>query len=373
MAEVQRTLVKSPPELWAELSDQESLARHLSDFGEIRITSTAAESAVHWESDEATGTALIRQAGWGTKVTLRATVRATAPEPDETTPVLTTAHPSPPAPEPAPATPTTSIPAASVATQGPGSATAAQSPVSPAGPPGPLTAAAMRDSVEPSTPPAWAAATGYGAPAEASGPPAREPAFAFGSPGAPEPGPAREAPASEDAESPPRDTRGDGDPEPTRRGFFARLFGRRNRRPEERDPAPELHTELDEPPAEPAPTPEPAEPTALEALQARFAARPQLPATPSAPADPIIEEPAPAPSEVVPDPPAAEDLSPDPPPSEDLSPDPTDADLSSELRRAEEIGAQDVRAAPTEDEVKEILTGVLDRLGAAHHRPFSRA
>ena len=49
------------------------------------------------------------------------------------------------------------------------------------------------------------------------------------------------------------------------------------------------------------------------------------------------------------------------------------ADLSNELRRAEEVSAEDVRAAPTEDQVKEILTGVLDRLGSAHHRPFSRA
>ena len=34
----QRTLVKSPPELWAEVSDVEALARHLGEFGEIRIT-----------------------------------------------------------------------------------------------------------------------------------------------------------------------------------------------------------------------------------------------------------------------------------------------------------------------------------------------
>src|SRR5664280_1010248 len=37
-SEVQRTLVKSPPELWAEISDPASLARHLGEFGEIRIT-----------------------------------------------------------------------------------------------------------------------------------------------------------------------------------------------------------------------------------------------------------------------------------------------------------------------------------------------
>ena len=74
--EVQRTLVKSPPELWAELSDQDALARHLSELGEIRIVSTVAESAVYWEGDDATGSALIQQAGWGTKVTLTAALRA---------------------------------------------------------------------------------------------------------------------------------------------------------------------------------------------------------------------------------------------------------------------------------------------------------
>ena len=29
MAEAQRTLVKSPPEIWAVVSDEETLARHL--------------------------------------------------------------------------------------------------------------------------------------------------------------------------------------------------------------------------------------------------------------------------------------------------------------------------------------------------------
>jgi len=36
-SEVQRTLVKSPPELWAELSDPAALARHLGELGEIKI------------------------------------------------------------------------------------------------------------------------------------------------------------------------------------------------------------------------------------------------------------------------------------------------------------------------------------------------
>ena len=49
-SEVQRTLVKSPPELWAELSDPDALARHLSELGEIRITRVEPEEKVEWEA-----------------------------------------------------------------------------------------------------------------------------------------------------------------------------------------------------------------------------------------------------------------------------------------------------------------------------------
>jgi hypothetical protein len=67
-----RTLVKSPPELWAECSDAASLARHLGQFGEIRITRLDPETAVAWEGERARGTVRIEPAGWGTKVTLTA-------------------------------------------------------------------------------------------------------------------------------------------------------------------------------------------------------------------------------------------------------------------------------------------------------------
>jgi hypothetical protein len=68
----QRTLVKSPPELWAEISDVDALARHLGEFGEISITRTEPETAVAWEGDRARGTVELEPAGWGTKVTLTA-------------------------------------------------------------------------------------------------------------------------------------------------------------------------------------------------------------------------------------------------------------------------------------------------------------
>jgi hypothetical protein len=70
--EAKRTLVKSPPELWAELSDAAALARHLGEFGEIRITRTQPESVVEWEGDLASGSVQIEPSGWGTKVTLSA-------------------------------------------------------------------------------------------------------------------------------------------------------------------------------------------------------------------------------------------------------------------------------------------------------------
>src|SRR5262245_46533541 len=68
----QRTLVKSPPELWAELSDVQSLARHLGAFGDIRITRLEPETTVAWEGDRARGTVELEPSGWGTKVTLTA-------------------------------------------------------------------------------------------------------------------------------------------------------------------------------------------------------------------------------------------------------------------------------------------------------------
>lgn len=74
----QRTLVKSPPELWSELSEIESLAKHLGQLGEIRITRVEPETTVAWEGEQISGTVELEQSGWGTRVTFRATV----PEPD---------------------------------------------------------------------------------------------------------------------------------------------------------------------------------------------------------------------------------------------------------------------------------------------------
>lgn len=105
-----RTLVKSPLELWAELSDLGSLARHLGEFGEIRIAKVDPESRVEWEADRASGTVRLEPSGWGTRVVLTVDTPVAKPEagtppvsdrqPDEPEPVL--AEPErEPEPEPA--------------------------------------------------------------------------------------------------------------------------------------------------------------------------------------------------------------------------------------------------------------------------------
>jgi hypothetical protein len=78
--EASRTLVKSAPELWAECSDAASLARHLGQFGEIRITRLEPETAVAWEGEHVSGTVRLKPSGWGTRVILTACAGACAVE-----------------------------------------------------------------------------------------------------------------------------------------------------------------------------------------------------------------------------------------------------------------------------------------------------
>ena len=206
-----RTLVKSPPELWAELSDIGALARHLGEFGEIRITKVDPESRVEWEADRASGTVRLEPSGWGTRVVLT----VDTPEP--------AADPEPEVEEPV--------------------AVVEEAPV-----------------VEPEPEP---------------------------EPVAVEPEPAAEEP---------------------KRGFWARLFGRR--KPEPAPPSPSPSRWSEEPVAvEPEPEPEPETPFGTIEWE-------------------------------VPEPPVAEEPEPEP------------------------LAPEDAHA---------VLNGVLDTLGAAHHRPFSRS
>src|ERR1700681_2964006 len=79
--EVRRTLVKSPPELWAELSDPARLAGHLRDLGDIRIVGTDPEQMVEWEAQDARGRVMIKPSAWGTRVTLSVLREMPEPEP----------------------------------------------------------------------------------------------------------------------------------------------------------------------------------------------------------------------------------------------------------------------------------------------------
>jgi hypothetical protein len=244
--EVQRTLVKSPPELWAELSCAEALARHLGDFGEIRITAVEPETKVEWEADAACGVVQLEQSGWGTRVTLSVTRDPPAPD-----------VPSEPEPEPVAFVEAEPEPAA--------------------------------EEAEP--------------PTVAIEPPTAEPEVADSEP---------EADAHVVMAAVELDTVIEPEPE---LGFFARLFRKRKAKPAiVAEPEPVVSME-----PEPAPEPE------VVAMAAP---------------EPIYPAPPPAPETVEPA-----------------------ADLGAELESVE---------AQMEQEAAELLTGVLDRLGAAHHRPFSR-
>ena len=249
----ERRLVKSSPELWAEVSDQESLGRRLHAFGEIRITGTDPETTVAWEGDEVSGTVAIASAGWGTKVTLTVEVQD---RPVAASPVL--------APEPELTEPTVNEP----------------------------------DVIEPEV---IAVATPTGpaviaAPAAVAAEPAPEPE--------PEPTPEPTQAA------------------PVKRGFFARLldFG--------------------------PPIPDPARPAA------------------------ISDEPTPDPEpEPTPDP--------EPEPTPQPTPDPEPEPMPEPIVVPEvepEVSTEAPEPAPLSAEaIDEILKTVLDDLGAAHHRPYSRS
>jgi hypothetical protein len=358
-SEVQRTLVKSLPELWAELSDPEALARHLGELGEIRITRVEPDRMVEWEAPNTSGKVLVKPSAWGTRVTLTVNREMTAEEPVHTSAPAAeseTATAPPQAGQEAPAEP---------------DHTAAE----------PMPAQAQAEELPPvESESIWHELQ---SPRQAS----PEPAFqeelqaqadsgvevepdpdgetqVFARIVLPEPEPELDLEIELDLE-PPQPL------EPaSRRGFFARLF-RRGRKPSVE--APIALDRLATPPAPVDPTPEPVEPP-VEA----FDEEPSTEGAPQPwqtfpPVPPVSEPPqAPAPettSELHAEQPAGETAAPDSMEPEDRQVEPEDgqaqgSDISAELEAAEESAAAEVTA---------VLTSVLDRLGSAHHRPFSRA
>lgn len=225
-----RTLVKSPPELWTELSEVEGLARHLGDLGEIRITKVEPERTVAWEGEHASGTVEIEASGWGTKVTLTAAVAE--PELPESQPV---------AEPPADADPVAE-PDAEPAPGGKPEVAIAQDEHATEPEPADKAAARLPEAEAPAVP--WLHDP-------APPPPVSEPRP---EPGAPRWEPPRTAPT----------------PEPGRRGILARLLGRRSRPKPAGARAPRPASVPRQPPRawqEPAwhtrtePTPEPDRPT----------------------------------------------------------------------------------------------------------------
>lgn len=296
-SEVQRTLVKSPPELWSELSDPAALARHLGELGEIHIVRVEPEKTVEWEAENTTGTVSIQPSGWGTKVTLSVTRKLVTPAPD---------------PESQAAPAQTAAPAEPEAAE-----------------------------IEPAVELEPAAET--------------EPALS-------EPEPT----ADQATEPTNLET-----PEPTqpapRRGFFARLFGRRRREEITEPQAPAAVTREPITPDPVASEPVATEPIAPEpggAFAAVSEALAQEALESHAFADPPGHAPAAEPSRQTDHAEPAEASVPESEAQLDQS-----ADIAAELMAAEEVAAEEVAA----EEVTAVLAAVLDRLGAAHHRPFSRS
>jgi hypothetical protein len=328
-SEVQRTLVKSPPELWTELSDPAALGRHLGEFGEIRITRVEPEKAVEWEAESATGAVLIKPSGWGTRVTL--TVNREIPPPQASAPDAQLEPPT--ALEPGPPAESGELPAAELENDaldagemGPAAPRETQAGTEYTPEPG-VEAEAPSEMIveEPKDRPAQAELEQHEA--SASDPAEREEAAGECEP-APEP----------------------------RRSFLARLFRRRRR---ERPSELEARVVDGEQPLD-----------AHEPLES---------------ADIVADWPADLPRE---EPLAAIETDPDPAPQAlAAAGEPTGAIEAEEPEPAEALGQHagseghgaDISAEPraaqeiAEEEVAAVLSAMLDRLGTAHHRPFSRS
>jgi uncharacterized protein YndB with AHSA1/START domain len=67
--ELERTLVKSPPELWDEIGSEETLRRWL---GEIRVSAMEPPSRIEWDGNGTHGVIELEASGWGTRIRAQA-------------------------------------------------------------------------------------------------------------------------------------------------------------------------------------------------------------------------------------------------------------------------------------------------------------
>jgi hypothetical protein len=63
--ELERTLVKSAPELWEELASEPGLRRWL---GDVSVSAADPPHRLEWGSEVASGVIELEASGWGTKV-----------------------------------------------------------------------------------------------------------------------------------------------------------------------------------------------------------------------------------------------------------------------------------------------------------------
>jgi hypothetical protein len=386
-AQVERTLVKSPPELWAELSNPASLARHLGELGEIRITRIEPEHKLEWTADGASGSVLLKPSGWGTRVTLtarRQTEDTDTVEPAAGTQAAAAAQRQHP-PAIATSQPVTALLAAPPA---PGAPARAAEQLPPAAAQQPPRAAADQ---APAVTPAQPASTQMQRQPRIEQPkPALDPTPQTPAPSEPAatPDPPAGAPAAQQVA---RET-----VQHPRPRLFERLLARLGRRRQPDAP-------LEPAPAAPA-TPPPATavlcPGAPDSVPAEAASRPatanaehaavtQTPPptevsarAPSAPmpGSPAVfattraldDQPAVPGASVPPAGPPVRGFEPPAPPP-DNGPAPTaDGPPASPAQPPASPAEPPARDDAADEDVAAVLRAVLDNLGSAHHRPFSR-
>jgi len=71
--ELERTLVKSPPELWDEIASEEALRQWL---GEVSVSRLDPPSRIEWSSQGVRGVIELEASGWGTRVRAQAQTSA---------------------------------------------------------------------------------------------------------------------------------------------------------------------------------------------------------------------------------------------------------------------------------------------------------
>jgi hypothetical protein len=65
---MERSLVKSPPELWDEIASEEALSRWLTD---VHVSALDPPTRIEWVSEGVRGVIELEASGWGTRIRAR--------------------------------------------------------------------------------------------------------------------------------------------------------------------------------------------------------------------------------------------------------------------------------------------------------------